>query len=57
MFSTEDPSWDREGPVEQWLDWLTCLVSERQRHFTIDYDILFPVQDDLDLITQLGIQM
>ncbi|XP_046441124.1 activating signal cointegrator 1 complex subunit 2-like [Daphnia pulex] len=55
--SHDDPSWDREQPVELWLDWLTCLVSERQRHFIIDYNLIFQVQDDIDLITQLGIQM
>ncbi|KZS18432.1 Activating signal cointegrator 1 complex subunit 2 [Daphnia magna] len=55
--SNEDASWDREQPVELWLDWLTCLVSERQRHFLIDYNLIFQVQDDIDLITQLGIQM
>jgi hypothetical protein len=55
--SHDDASWDREQPVELWLDWLTCLVSERQRHFIIDYNLIFQVQDDIDLITQLGIQM
>ena len=55
--SHDDASWDREQPVELWLDWLTCLVSERQRHFIIDYNLIFQVQDDIDLITQLGLQM
>lgn len=56
-YSTEDTTLDKERPVEQWLDLLTFLVSERQRHFIIDYDTLFPLQDDIDLVSQLGVQM
>ena len=48
---------DKENCVEQWIEWLTCLISERQRHFVVDYNAVFPVQDDIDLVTQIGIQM
>lgn len=43
--------------VETWLEWFTSLVSERLRHFLTDYNLLFPIQDDVDLITQMGAQV
>lgn len=43
--------------MEQWLEWLTYLISERQRHFVVDYNAVFPVQDDIDLMTQLNMAM
>ena len=29
----------------------TCILSEH--HFAVDYNILFPLQEDIDVITQL----
>lgn len=52
----ESPS-SKENYVEQWLDWLTYLISERQRHFVVDYNAVFAIQDDIDLMTQLGVPM
>lgn len=53
----ESSELDKENFVEQWIEWLTSLISERQRHFLVDYNAVFPVQDDIDLVTQLGVSM
>ena len=39
--------------MEQWLESLTFILSER--HFIIDYNSLHPVQDDIDLLTQMDL--
>lgn len=58
FFSAGDVSpTNQENCVEQWLEWLTYLISERQRHFVVDYNAVFPVQDDIDLMTQLNMAM
>jgi len=44
---------DKENCVEQWLESLTFILSEH--HFIIDYNKLYPLQDDIDLLTQMDL--
>ena len=46
---------DKQDCAEQWLEWITCVMTER--HFIIDYNSLFPLQDDIDLMIQMSIPM
>lgn len=44
---------DKENCVEQWLESLTFILSEH--HFIIDYNTMYPLQDDIDLLTQMDL--